>query len=70
MDHHFLATLEDEDNRLKQSGMRVEPKPQLAVGPVLPIERLDPLRPIGGLDGVLRQDAMLARRDELSRRQG
>ena len=47
--------------RSPQSCLRVEPESQLAVWPLLFLERLDPQRQVGSLDSVLGQDPVLER---------
>ena len=52
VDDEFLAALQDEDDRLQQPGLGVEAEAQFSVGPVVVLERLDPLRPVRRLDGA------------------
>ena len=54
VDDHFIAALEDQDHRLQQSGTGVKTQTQLPVGWAVLVEWLDPQRPLGRLNRILR----------------
>lgn len=61
MDDHLLAAAEDEHDRLQQPCLGVEAEPQLAVGPLVFLQRLDSQRQVRSLDRVLGNDPVLKR---------
>jgi hypothetical protein len=59
MNDQLVPGLKDEDHGLQQSGLVVEPQTKFSVGRAILVERLDPQRPRGRLDSILRRDAVL-----------
>jgi hypothetical protein len=55
MDDHLLAAGEDQHHGLEKPRLSVEAEPQLAVRPLLVLERLDSERLVRGLYRVLGQ---------------
>lgn len=58
MDHQFIATVKDENDRLQEPTTSVEAEPQLTRRTVL-IELLDPNCPRRRLNRILTENAML-----------
>lgn len=52
MDHHLLAVVEDEYDGREQSSSGIETEPKFAMAPVVFLQGLDSLRPVGGLNDV------------------
>ncbi len=71
MDDQFVSTLEDEHHCLQQACVGVEAETQLAPR-LFVVQRLDPQRPLGGLNGIVGRHAVLERTAEwtFTRRSG